>query len=129
MGTLGHTPTLAPVSDGEAVQERRTRLGLSVSELARRAHVDRGRLTALEAGETVRDSTLGAVEHALDKLEQELGMNDPDTPSGVVRFVVRGVYGAEALVVEGPVENIAALEASVDRIMRRLRNGEDSDSP
>lgn len=127
------THRLAAVADGgqqrevgERVRERRVRLGLSRAALAKRAHVDRDTLRSLEEGhDGVRETTVGAVERALNELEQEIGMNDPERIGQVVRFVVRGVYGADALIVEGPVENIAELEASVDRIMRRLRGSED----
>ncbi len=117
------------VSTGEDIHRRRLAIGISVAELARRAGIDRGRLSALEAGEKVRDTTLAAVVRTLADLEHELGMNEPSqvVPAkvaaerpNVIRFEVQGVYGAKALVVEGPVENIAELEAAVDRIMRRL---------
>lgn len=133
MATDVEAPTLRAVADdtedaqGADFKERRLALGLSISELAKRAGIDRGVLTKIEAGEPGRrDTSLGAVERALLDLEQATGMNDPDKPR-VVRFVVRGVYGAESLVVEGPVESIAELERSVDRIMRRLRTNIDDE--
>ena len=122
-------------SAGAGIQRRRLEIGISVAELARRAGVDRGRLTALENGERVRDTTLAAVTRALADLEHELGMDVPsvvEAPTAaapsMIRFTVEGVYGAKALVVEGPVENIAELEAAVDKIMRRLA-GEQGDTP
>ena len=123
-------------SAGAGIQRRRLEIGISVAELARRAGVDRGRLTALENGERVRDTTLAAVTRALADLEHELGMDVPSVvaeqapapASPMIRFTVEGVYGAKALVVEGPVENIAELEAAVDKIMRRLA-GEQGDTP
>lgn len=114
-------------SAGERKRDRRLLLGLSVSALAKRAGVDRATLKRVEADDPdVRDTSVVAIERALTELEQEMGMDDPDGDSSVVRFTVRGVYGAESLVVEGPVENIAELERSVDRIMRRLRDTPDS---
>jgi transcriptional regulator with XRE-family HTH domain len=110
---------------GADLQQRREALGLSVSALAKRAGVDRATLDRVEGdAEGVRGVTRKAVERTLVELEAEIGMDDPtpEPESKVVRFVVRGVYGAEALVVEGPVESIAELERSVDRIMRRLRD-------
>lgn len=130
MAATIEAPTLMRVTDlgGSEkghIRDRRIRLGLSVSALARRAHVDRDTLTRAEEDEGgTRPTTVSAIERALSELEQEMGMTDPESTGNVVRFVVRGIYGAEALVVEGPVENIAELERSVDRIMRRLRDDE-----
>lgn len=125
-------------SAGANIQRRRLEIGISVAGLAKRAGVDRGRLAALEAGERVRDTTLAAVTRALADLEHELGMDEPsvvqaptpegDTAPGFIRFKVEGVYGAKALVVEGPVENLAELEEMVDRVMRRLA-GQENASP
>lgn len=133
MATEAEMPTLngmgkrEDVEKGVRFKERRIRLGMSVAALAKRAGVDRGTLTRLEAGrDGAHDATLGQIERALAELEEATGVEDPDSPAGVVRFVVRGVYGADSLIVEGPVESIAELERSVDRIMRRLRDsGED----
>lgn len=113
------------------MRQRRTAMGLSVKALAEHAGVDRGRLAVLEEGGNVRLTTVSAVLRALDDLEHEMGMDVPsvveapaasdDQPTpGFIRFKVDGVYGARALVVEGPVENIAELEAAVDRILRRM---------
>lgn len=117
----GMTEAGGPQGDGARFRARRLKLGLSVQALAKRAHIDRDTLKRLEEGrEGVRELTVTAIDRTLTDLEQEIGMGDPDPESNVVRFTVRGVYGAEAIVVEGPVANIADLEASVDRIMRRL---------
>lgn len=112
-----------------AIARQRLALGMSKSELAKLAHVDRATLDRIESGRGGRDTSLAAVERALADFDAEVSP-DPsvvssEDQSAVVRFVVRGVYGAEALIVEGPVENIADLEASVDRIMRRLRGNQD----
>jgi transcriptional regulator with XRE-family HTH domain len=137
MLTALRTATVTPVVDnqgdrkaiGEDIRDRRRALGLNHSELAALAKVDRSRVTKAEKGdESLRDSTIGAIHRALSDLEQEMGMDLPSrvvAPNAphVIRFVVEGVYGAKALVVEGPVENIAELEAAVDRIMRRLQAG------
>jgi len=113
---------------------RRTAIGMSVSALAKAAGVDRGSLTALEAGQPVRDTTVASVEKTLTDLEHEMGMDLPaqvvpitaSAPDpGFIRFKVEGVYGANALVIEGPVENIGALEAAVDRLLRRLEQSKD----
>lgn len=134
-------PPVTYASSGADVQRRRLAIGMSVAELAKRASVDRGRLSALERGEKVRDTTLAAVVRALTDLEHELGMDVPSQVAQVeaapqepaaphmVRIEVDGVYGAKALVVEGPVEDLPALEAAVDRILRRLAGEATEDPP
>lgn len=134
MGTQSEARTLVAVVNpgdkerGLRIHERRTHLGINLAGLARRAGVDRGTLKRIEEGrDGARAATFGAIERALTELEESMDI-DPEDSKQVVRFVVRGVYGAESLVVEGPVENIAELEASVDRIMRRL-GGKAGDDP
>lgn len=120
---------LALVTDeGAQVRARRERLGMAIRDLATEAEVSRDTLSDMESGaKDFRQATLGKVLRALDRLETEMGIDAPlpeqtQAPAGgIVRYSVQGVYGAEALVVEGPVANIAELEASVDRIMRRIQ--------
>jgi transcriptional regulator with XRE-family HTH domain len=118
----------------ESIRARRVSLGISAKELALRAGVDRGTLAALEAGEErVRDSTFGAVERALDALEQEMGVEHPRKQNGtnggdVVEFRVSGDFGVD-VVVKGPVRDMDALEASVSRLLDRLRANQDDDTP
>lgn len=107
-------------NEGSRITERRERLGLNKSELAKEAGVHRDTLSDIEGGKGFQAATLAKIEETLSRREQEAGIGAPAT-SGVVRYVVQGVYGAEALVVEGPVANIGELEASVDRIMRRIQ--------
>jgi transcriptional regulator with XRE-family HTH domain len=98
---------------------------MTTSGLAKLAGVDRGKLKKFEIGEDEpSEPWINRVERALDNFESETGHEQaegakPDE-SGFIRFKVEGVYGAKALVVEGPVANIAELEAAVDRILRRL---------
>lgn len=124
---------LAPV--GALYRERRMRLNMSQDEVATEAQVNRDTVGAVEAGKSSLHSRR-KVETALTKLEQAAGLppmeedapaqaapESPESaPPGFIRFKVEGVYGAKALVVEGPVENIPELEAAVDRIMRRLQS-------
>lgn len=112
-------------TEGAAVTARRERLGMEIAELADEAQVNRDTLSDWEAGHTRPQSkTERKVLGTLARLEEEMGIDAPPAVqpgAGVIRYVVQGVYGAEALVVEGPVANIAELEASVDRIMRRIQ--------
>lgn len=129
MATETEGSTLERVTDlggsddsGDRIRSRRERLGLSRTRLAEMAHVDRDTLTKLEEGLTkARGTTVAAILRVLDELEEETGMADPhpNNNGGIVRFEVKGVYGAESLVIEGPVENIAELQEAVDRLLRR----------
>lgn len=130
--------TVGPVDyieRGDRIRERRENLGMSLRGLADRAGVDRAALTKFERGEQVgspEEWWVRKIERALDAFEQETGHaptedSPPESAAttaesnpGFIRFRVEGVYGAKALVVEGPVDNLPQLEAAVDRIMRRL---------
>jgi transcriptional regulator with XRE-family HTH domain len=130
---LAATITFDPVNTGraESIRARRVSLGISAKELALRAGVDRGTLAALEAGEErVRDSTFGAVERALETLEQEIGVEafaNSGNSNDTVEFRVSGDFGVD-VVVKGPVRDMDALEASVSRLLDRLR-AERNDKP
>lgn len=110
---------------GSQLRDRRLRLGMSVRQLAEEADVDRGRLAALEAGEPVRETTTAKVRAALDRLDEEIGMDTGDENGREVEFRVRGNFGVD-VVVRGPIEDIAALEASVARLVGQMQaeNGE-----
>lgn len=125
---------------GSEFRERRLRLEMTQEQVAAEAGLNRDTVGAVEAGKGGSKSRRQLSE-ALKRLEDEghfppltVSEEDPearqaetpvpapsaDQPRPMVRFTVEGVYGAKALVVEGPVENVAELEAAVDRIMRRL---------
>ena len=115
-------------TEGSQVRARRERLGMGIKDLATEAGVSRDTLSDLESGtKDFRQATLYKVQRALDRIESESGIDAPppgeggEARPGLVRFEVRGVYGADALVVEGPIDNIAELEEAVDRIMRRVQ--------
>lgn len=114
--------------EGARITERRERLHLNKSELAKESGVHRDTLTDIEAGKGFQAATLQKIEDTLTRLEAEAGIGvTPRESAGIVRYSVKGVYGAEALVVEGPVANIVELEASVDRIMRRIQGQSERD--
>jgi transcriptional regulator with XRE-family HTH domain len=105
-----------------SIRDRRERLGMTIKDLAEEAQVDRGRLSALEAGaSSPRPSTIGAVLRALERLEREMGLagtsaDDYDT----VEFEVAGNFGVR-VVVKGPVRDRAELEESVLRLISRMQ--------
>lgn len=111
--------------EGEAIRAERQELGLTVKALADRAGVDRGRLAKIEAGEPYRDSTLGAIRRALTEFREEIsGPYDESRGEHTVTFRMSGNFGVD-VTVSGPVENLAELEASVGRLLQRMRNNPD----
>lgn len=109
--------------EGARITERRERLKLTKSALAKESGVHRDTLADIEAGKGFQAATVGKIDETLTRLEEEAGLGaaPPPASAGFIRFSVEGVYGAKALVVEAPVENVAELEAMVDRIMRSLQ--------
>jgi transcriptional regulator with XRE-family HTH domain len=108
---------------GAQIRVRRARLGMPINALAEMAGIDRGRLAALEAGDTkVQDRTKGAVLAALDRIEDEMGYGP--APLGdradFVEFVIDGASGSRA-VVKVPIRDVAALQAAVQGIITGLR--------
>jgi transcriptional regulator with XRE-family HTH domain len=116
--------------DGREVKARRERIGMKIYELAEAAGVNKDTLSDWERGKrNPHPDTIEAVLTALDKLEEEMGIDTPPATQakpGMLRFEVTGVYGADALVVEGPIENLRELEAMIDRIMRGGRRSDDT---
>lgn len=117
---------------GAAIQRRIDALGISDREWHITTGIDRKTLhRAIRNEPGTRSATYTAIESWLDKLEAKVS-GEPvadvvpavDKPAGFIRITVEGVYGANALIVEAPPENIAELEAMVDRIMRRLADPE-----
>ena len=124
VGTVG-LMTSGDRQAAEAVQLRRLALGMSVKALAKHAGIDRGRLAALESGHSVRPTTLAAVTRALDEIEEEVS-GPYDAEHGVVTFRLKGNFGVD-VTLQGPVDNLDELEASVTRLMTSMGRDE-SDS-
>lgn len=119
-----------PVTDGALVRARRERLGASQGEVADQAGVNRDTVSAVEHG-TASAKSRRIVGDALTRMEEEAGMPPYAAPavervapiegsSQLIRIEVPGLHGAQAIVVEGPVDNPEAIAAAVDAIMRRL---------
>lgn len=110
---------------GARIKERIDALGISDREWHSQTGIDRKTLhRAMRNEPGTRSATYTAIESELDRLEARMSgvavsHPAPEKPS-VMRVEVQGVYGAKAIVFEAPVENVAELEAMVDRIMRRL---------
>lgn len=103
------------------VQRRRERAGLHKNELAELAGVNRDTLGAIEAGGKFRRASMLKIEAALTAFEHEHGITAPP-PSGRTIVIVRLRNSAgDEVAVEGPIDDIEALEASADRLLARRR--------
>lgn len=109
---------------GQQIQRRRLAIGIpSVNRWAKDIGLDRETLTRAEAGKA-SPRTYQRIEAWLDNMEEELGMPDSENSSptdDVIEYHVSG-QGVD-LVVRGPVANLDDLEASVSRLLDRLRAG------
>lgn len=110
-------------STGQEIRRRREALGMSASALSKESQVDRGVLAKIEAdAASVRPSSIGAVRAALGRLEEESGMDLPSrVGEGLVEFRLSGGSFGVEVVVSGPVRDLPALEASVERLVREMR--------
>lgn len=112
---------------GAKIKARIDALGITDRQWHERTGIARQTLAkAIRNEPQVRPGTYTAIEAELDKMERAVSGEPVATqqkppPAGVVRVTVEGVYGAKALIVEAPPENLAELEEMVDRIMRNLR--------
>lgn len=119
-----------PVSEsGDVVRARRERLGASQEEVAEAAGVNRDTVSAVEHDKS-SGRTRRLVLEALTQMEEEAGFPPYGQPlvrrvepvegaPALIRVIVPGVYGADSIVVEGPVDDPEGLAAAVDAIMRR----------
>lgn len=107
---------------GAQIRARRERHGISQQALAEMAHVSRTTLRALEDGRvSPQGSTVGKVLAALDAFEEEAGATlIREEPSGVVTYRLNR-SGIE-VTLQGPVDNIPELEASIERLLSKLED-------
>lgn len=122
---------LVPMSKetrAHALRERMDLLVVGVQRLADEANYNRKTVSrALEGSASER--TYEDLEEALDRIQ--LRVDGPDGPEpepateapSLVSFKLSGIYGAAEVVVEGPVENLADLEAAVQRLLRGTGEG------
>jgi hypothetical protein len=132
MRTLRSAADLPTVDDDEQrqrraqeIQRRLEALGIGDREFHRATGIDRKTLNrAVQANPSTRPSTYAAIEAGLTKLEEH--MTPPMPPPteggpGTVTFKLTGNFGVD-VVVQGPVENLDELEASVEKLLRGMRN-------
>jgi transcriptional regulator with XRE-family HTH domain len=128
------TPTnLGRVTDesrGAAVRARREHLGMTVSNLAELAGVDRGKLSKFEGGVDHPSARwVAQVERALDDFEQEAGFKPGEAaaeaaasaPSAPIRLTFHDVFGVGEIIAEGPADKPDELIAAVSKLLAELR--------
>lgn len=122
-GIPGETLTVDPVaaealSRGARIRARRLRMGIGDREFAELSGMSRTTLKKVENDDpSARETSYAIAENALDAKAEEMGHSQDDT--GLVRYEVN-IDGVTAIVVQGPVESIEEIEASVARIMKQL---------
>jgi len=124
---------LGPVStEGDAVRARRERIGLSVVELAKLAQVSRDTISAIEAGEGFRRTSLSKIERALTASEEEHGlapMLAPSQPDVVAEKTVVTIQVGDATVTyEGSVENLSRYTDEAARLLAAVQAESQSES-
>src|SRR5690349_2454032 len=127
MGATAHkdgalTLTGVGISDEDraSVKARRERLGMSVRELEKESGVNRATIASVESGDrAVRPASVRAITAALERLEHEVSGPYDEPRAGTVTYRLRGNFGVD-VTLEGPVENIDELEASVSRLIRSM---------
>lgn len=114
-------------AEGDDIRARRERLGVDALDLASAAGIHRNTLSALEKGSSYNASTLSKVLRALEAMEEEAGIGAPsaaDVPAAPTEphiIVVRLKNDVGEVAVEGPVDDLAELEAAARRLLRGLR--------
>lgn len=123
------------VGRGEEIRARRIGHGMNMNDLAKISGVSRQTIARAESGHpSVEELTYARLERALSDFEEETGadiamtVRDTNGTSGLVKFTIHGVYGAAEVIVEGPVENMAELQAAVDKLLRGQHERRDASS-
>lgn len=112
----------APVADNDGgdVRARRVRLGMTIDQLADEAGVDADTLGDYESGRrNPRDITKQKVASALERLEEETGLNAPP-PEDVLSFDVQ-TDGGFRVVVKGPMKDADEVRRQVSELLRDMR--------
>jgi transcriptional regulator with XRE-family HTH domain len=110
-------------SRGTEIRRRRQAHGIkSVHQFADKSGVSRDAITAAEAG-TASTATYERLEAWLDRYDAFTGNDEDDQKPVIVRATIAAI-GVE-FAVEGPVEDLAELEAAVERLVRGVLNEND----
>jgi len=118
---------------GAEIQRRLDRLNLSDRDFERRTGVERKTLRrAIDMGDRTRESTWRNIETALDQLEARFRGEPTTTPAADVEpgprmVTLRRSQGDVDIVVEGPIDDLDALVATVERLLAFERSKKNQD--
>jgi transcriptional regulator with XRE-family HTH domain len=127
---------LLPMSNearGHAIKRRRMALGIkSYDEFAKATGVSRGAITRAETGDpAATEATYLRLETWLDRFEHKTSSDAVEAAEAAaasgqveehtVEYRLSGDFGVD-LLVKGPVSNIAEMEASIGRLLDRMRS-------
>lgn len=116
-------------NEGSEVRARRERLQMTISQLAEEAGISRDTLSDMESErKNFTQLTLSKVQQALDRLEDEAGIDAPlpSSAEGLVEFEVDG----NRVIVRGPIADREALAETVARLILDIRRKDDQpDNP
>lgn len=118
---------------GSAVRARREHLGMTASNLAELAKVDRGKLRKFEDGtDEPSERWMRGVERALDDFEAEVGYNPGEVEAEAtavvaepIRLTFHDVFGIGEIIAEGPGDKPDELVAAVAKLLAELRETRD----
>ena len=116
------------VARGKAIKARRLRHGIkSVRQLAIQSGVYREGITAAEEG-TAGDDIYERLEAWFDRFEEETGASATEPAAAGPRMVtLRRSQGDVDIVVEGPIDDLDALVATVERLLAFERSRQEQD--
>jgi predicted transcriptional regulator len=127
--------TVESVDRGRGLRNRIDARGIQLKDFARESGVSEGTLHRMFRGDQrVRDATWGAAESAIDRIEREHGIGQPDiihvdqaNAEGLMEIEVAGVFGADRVVVRGPAGDPEAIQLAVQGVLEKLRQRKSGD--
>lgn len=113
--------------EGDRIERRRERLGMTKIDLAREAGVDRDTVSAIEAGKGYQGAKLTAIKKALDREEVAHGLSpieDEETTDDPGVAVIEFSEGDRKVAVRWPGASPAQIAELVERLASRGDQGD-----
>lgn len=127
--------TVESVDRGRNLRNRIDARGIQLKDFAALSNVSEGTLHRMFRGDDrVREGKWGAAESAIERIEREHGVGQPDiirvdqaNPEGLMEIELDGVFGAERVVVRGPSGDPEAIQLAVQGVLEKLRQRKTGD--